>query len=209
MPVWGLGPYGGPRRRMIIGIKERGRRDAVGPLAVMTTAAIEYLIARGELDWDIVIVPAPTLRASARRRGGDPVTRVARATGFDVAPLLEHSRSVKDQVGLDVSARRSNLSQGVTMVKNWQRIAADRGLFPEPGRGGAYGAVGVGKHGGNVTCAITGGMLVAESIVASRPARAVILLDDVITTGATMAASSAVLTSAGLKIRGGLGWSSA
>ncbi|MGZ7495993.1 ComF family protein [Corynebacterium sp. ZY180755] len=163
-PIWSLGPYGGSRRRALIALKERGRRDVARPMGAAIGAAVRFLIACGELDEDILLVPAPTSRASARKRGGDPVMRMILNTGFDVWKAVEHTRGVKDSVGLDVQGRRKNLAGHVRFT--------GATTMPSPERG-------------------------------------VLVVDDVITTGATMAVTLAVLTSAGVKVRGGLGWSNA
>lgn len=158
VPVWSMGAFGQSRRRSIIHLKERGRRDLIPFISASVAAAVEYLIAAGELDHDAILVPAPTKRSSARKRGGDPVYAVCKQTGYRSEQALWEKESMRDSVGLDVAARRRNVMGKVELV--------------------------------------------------SRPSRPVLLVDDVVTTGATIAESVAVLTSAGVKVRGALGWAS-
>lgn len=156
IPVWALGTYAGVHRAMVLGMKERGRRDVPAVLGPVLHAAAQYLVARGELPEldEIQVVPAPTKRASARMRGGDPVTLVARAARFDVVSCVEHSRAVRESVGLDAVARRKNLAGGVVR---------------------------------------TG--------VPTKPA---LIVDDVVTTGATISATAAVLMAANVQVVGAL-----
>lgn len=163
-PIWSLGPYGGSRRRALIALKERGRRDVAQPMGAAMGAAIRFLIACGEIDEDILLVPAPTSRRSARKRGGDPVAKMLLSSGFGVWKAVEHARGVKDSVGLDAQGRHRNLAGHVRFI--------GQETTPPPERG-------------------------------------VLVVDDVITTGATMAVTLAVLTSAGVKVGGGIGWSNA
>ncbi len=60
VPVWSMGAFGQSRRRSIIHLKERGRRDLIPFISASVAAAVEYLIAAGELDHDAILVPAPT-----------------------------------------------------------------------------------------------------------------------------------------------------
>lgn len=163
VPVWSMGPYGGARRRCIIAFKERGRYDLAGYIGAATEHAVAFLIARGEVDEDVLLVPAPTRPESARARGGDHVERALKRTRFHILRAVQHGVGVAESVGLDVAGRRRNLS-------------------------------------GKVQLRVAPGQLRGQGVV---------VVDDVITTGATMAETVLVLLSAGALVRGCLGWSNA
>jgi len=163
IPVWSLGVLGGVRRRTIINLKERGRVDVIPYLGAVMRASVEYLQARGEVDTDITLVPAPTKKSSAAVRGGDVVTRVCYASGLTTIPVAHLSETGKDAVGLSAAERWRN----------------------------RLGAVQI------------------DEIKVKKLTGHVLVVDDVITTGATLKATIMVLTSRGVKIRGGLGWSNA
>ncbi|WP_278263353.1 ComF family protein [Nocardia sp. AG03] len=111
VPCWTLGPYAGPGRRAVLAAKERGRRDLAEPLG----AALAHALARLRApDRPLILVPAPTRAAAARRRGGDPVARAtAVAAGWLIdcrsVPLLRFGRGVRDSVGLTRQERAHNL----------------------------------------------------------------------------------------------------
>src|SRR6478752_9345394 len=79
VPVLSLGRYAGARREAIVAVKEHGRADLITPLAAALQAGLERLLTWGVIGTPLIVVPAPTRRSAARRRGGDPVTRIARA----------------------------------------------------------------------------------------------------------------------------------
>ncbi|RMI35120.1 ComF family protein [Nocardia stercoris] len=161
VPCWAIGSYAGARRRAVIAAKEHGRRDLAVPLGVALARGLDRLRAR---DRPLVIVPAPSRRAAARRRGGDPVARVARIAasslaGCRSAPLLRMRPGVRDSVGLGPRARLLNLRGRIVTVP---RRVARAGLTPD-----------------------------AE----------VVLVDDVLTTGATATESTRALRAAGIDVR--------
>ncbi|MGW4634159.1 ComF family protein [Nocardia sp. NPDC004415] len=111
VPCWTLGPYAGPGRRAVLAAKERGRRDLAEPLGLALAHALARLRAP---DRPLLLVPAPTRAAVARRRGGDPVARasaVAASWLIDCrsVPLLRLGRGVRDSVGLTRRERAHNL----------------------------------------------------------------------------------------------------
>ncbi|MCH9768378.1 MAG: ComF family protein [Actinomycetia bacterium] len=115
VPVLSLGRYAGARRRAIIAVKEHGRADLIRPLAAAVAAALGQLLRWGILDTPLTVVPAPTRRSAARRRGGDPVTRMARAAtasqrGLRVVPALRLSAFTRDSVGLSSVDRQRNIA---------------------------------------------------------------------------------------------------
>ncbi|MGP6175186.1 ComF family protein [Corynebacterium sp. A21] len=145
VPAFALGVYDDRRRRVIVAMKERANRAVRGYLGAVIRSGVETLQARGELPDQLTLVPAPTKRANARLRGGDPVADCCRASGLPTVIALHHGR-VRDSAGLDARSRRQNLAGRVEL--------------------------------------------------AATPVGAVLLVDDVLTTGATIAASAEVLFSA-------------
>lgn len=115
VPVLSLGRYAGPRRAAVVAVKEHGRADLVRPLAAGLAAAIQHLLAWGLLDVPLAVVPAPTRRSAARRRGGDPVTRIANRAvsthpGLTVVPALRLRAFTRDSVGLSGADRQRNIA---------------------------------------------------------------------------------------------------
>ena len=73
VPVFSLGRYAGARREAIVAVKEHGRTDLIAPLAAALQSGLAHLLKWGVIRHaPITIVPAPTRRVTARRRGGDP-----------------------------------------------------------------------------------------------------------------------------------------
>jgi predicted amidophosphoribosyltransferase len=117
VPVFALGRYAGPRRRAILGLKERGRTDLIAPLAHALGEGLAHLGTWGIVDRSVALVPAPTRRIAARRRGGDPVTRIARAASPTVVQALRSRALTRDSVGLTVADRQRNVANRVMLVR--------------------------------------------------------------------------------------------
>ncbi len=158
-----LARYAGPVRAAILAGKERGRSDLPPLLGRAVGVALLRMRRIALLPEEIWIVPAPSRRAAARSRGGDPVTAMAMAAARTlaeggsvggVAPCLYTQGRARDSVGLDASARAANLAGRVRF-----RAA---GAPPE-------GA-------------------------------AVVLLDDVLTTGSTVVAAVRALSVVGIDV---------
>jgi predicted amidophosphoribosyltransferase len=153
VPVFSLGRYAGPRRAAILATKEHGRTDLVAPLASAVQAGVARLLAWGIVERPLTVVPAPTRRSAARRRGGDPVLAMARAAATpDVAVVaaLRMRAFTRDSVGLSAPQREQNIAGRVLL------------------RAGVRGEV--------------------------------LLIDDVVTTGATGCESVRVLHAAGARV---------
>ncbi|MCW2733453.1 MAG: putative amidophosphoribosyltransferase [Mycobacterium sp.] len=153
VPVFSLGRYAGPRRAAIIAMKEHGRTDLIRPLAAAVNAGVSHLVRWGIVEAPLTLVPAPTRRAAARKRGGDPVTAIARTAAVPGAAVVTPLRLrpfTRDSVGLSPGQRERNIAGRVRF----------RGRVPGE----------------------------------------VLLLDDVVTTGATGSESVRVLQTAGVRV---------
>ena len=168
VPVFALGRYAGARRRAILAMKERGRGDLAAPLACALAVGVHRLLVWGMFETPLTIVPAPTRRWAARRRGGDPVTKVAELSAaalggrypeISVVRSLRMRALTRDSVGLTTSARERNVAGRVL-------------LSGKPGK------------------------LVGTEVTE------VIVVDDVVTTGATARESVRVLQAAGTRVAG-------
>lgn len=156
VPVFALGRYANARRQAILALKEHGRADLVVPLARALALGVHRLLAWGMVDTPLTLVPAPTRRSAARRRGGDPVTLLARAAvaqhpEIAVAPALRIKALTRDSVGLGTAARERNITGRVVL----------RGRLPRTD---------------------------------------VMVVDDIVTTGATARESVRVLEAAGVRV---------
>ena len=159
VPVFALGRYAGARRQAILAAKEHGRGDLVVPLARALAVGVHRLLAWGMVETPLTLVPAPTRRSAARRRGGDPVARIAGAAvaahpDIAVVRALRMTALTRDSVGLGTSARERNIAGRVRLRRGWATAAG------------------------------------AE----------VVLVDDIVTTGATARESVRVLHAAGARV---------
>ena len=128
VPVLSLGRYAGARREAIVAVKEHGRADMIAPLALALHAGLERLLTWGVIGTPLTVVPAPTRRSAARRRGGDPVTRIARVAtaglvDVDVIQLLRLRAMVRDSVGLSGADRQRNIAGRVKITKPIEALA--------------------------------------------------------------------------------------
>jgi predicted amidophosphoribosyltransferase len=157
VPVFSLGRYAGARREAVVAIKEHGRADLITPLSAALRTGLAHLLRWAIVDVPLTVVPAPTRRWAARRRGGDPVARMARAAtadlpGVAVVAALRTRAFVADSVGLSTSDRQRNIAGRVKAVRP---VAGD-----------------------------------------------VLVVDDIVTTGATACESVRVLRGAGVRVVG-------
>ena len=122
VPVFSLGRYAGARREAIVAVKEHGRADLIKPLAAALHVGLMNLLTWGVVDTPLRVVPAPTRRSAARRRGGDPVTRMALAAtaghpDITVTQALRMRAFVRDSVGLSGTDRERNIAGRVKAAK--------------------------------------------------------------------------------------------
>ena len=122
VPAFSLGRYAAARREAIVAVKEHGRADLIAPLAEVLNTGLRHLLNWGIVQAPLTIVPAPTRRAAARRRGGDPVNRMALAatTGLrdvQVVAALRMRALTRDSVGLSSADRQRNVAGRVRLCK--------------------------------------------------------------------------------------------
>lgn len=115
VPVFSLGAYSELRRNIIIAMKEYNNRAVRPYVGAVVHAGLRYLIARGNIPDDVVLVPAPTRAKSASLRGGDPVLHVCQATGMNVHNCVRIFRGAADQSTLSAEARRDNMRRSVEL----------------------------------------------------------------------------------------------
>jgi predicted amidophosphoribosyltransferase len=141
-----------------VAVKEHGRADLIGPLGAALAGGLGQLLRWGVLGPPLTVVPAPTRRSAARRRGGDPVTRMALTAtsgGRDarVVQALRMKALVRDSVGLSGAARQRNVAGRVRLHGSPNGLSGD-----------------------------------------------VVVVDDIVTTGATAAESVRVLQTSGARV---------
>lgn len=173
---WVAGAYQGGLRSAMLAYKERGWVALDSPLGAMLAVAVRaqllQLPSALGTTTPIMLVPVPAHRSSVRRRGIDSVHRLAR-----------HACD---------SLRRTgpwSCAEGPVSVLPLLELAVD------PGRSAGRSAQARQRvHGAFAARPGLAGML--------PPGCTIIIVDDVVTTGATMAEASRALAEAGVKVSG-------
>ncbi|GII91051.1 ComF family protein [Sinosporangium siamense] len=175
---WSAADYTGPLRKAVLACKERGLTSLVPTLG----AVLAFVIATGlshspaqPAPGRFTVVPVPSDAAARRRRGHDPVRAIAAAAAARLreaglpatfAALLEQPRRRTDQSGLSSAQRTANLSHAFR-VRSSPRIPLKRLWAPSSGTSAPL-----------------------------RPSGPVVLVDDIVTTGATLAEAARALQAA-------------
>lgn len=172
-PVWSVTAYTGVVRDLVVAWKDRGRTDLdrlVGAaMARLTSTVADDLHSEIPAARRVWVVPVPSTSAARRRRGREPVVDLARAVSRELARTGDHPAEA--QVSL------------VRLLEHRPRL-----------RAGALDQVGLGSRarGGN----LAGAVRVRRGTAALRGV-ACILVDDVLTTGATLVECERALVAAG------------
>lgn len=134
-PPWCVAEYAGAVRALLLAYKEHGRYGLAGVLGRALGEAV-VAAARGVPEpTSCLLVPAPSAPAVVRRRGHDPVLRMARVAaahargrgrGTVVLACLRAARTLQDQSGLDAARRRENLTGALRVLPRGEGRLAGR-----------------------------------------------------------------------------------
>ena len=187
LPVVAAGPYRAELAQAVLSFKKHGQRQLADVLSKGLAGAIRA--AAGEAP-RLLLVPVPTSSGAYRKRGFSPVHVMLgrldrpRATGAGACPGLATVHALRKK------GRRGGAGQ------TGQTVAGFAGL-----QGGAGGQKGLGR--GDRAQRVRGSMRVRHGLFAPEVrGRYCLIIDDVLTTGATLAEASRALGAAGALVRG-------
>jgi predicted amidophosphoribosyltransferase len=187
-PCWAGARFEGAVGLAVTAYKDEGRRDLRDELALLLGAALTRAVAdpalrhRMALGEQVLVVPVPTARASRRRRGDDPVAALARAATA-AAGAVPAALAVQQARGRD--SRRGRSSSGLVVVPalvHTRRVADQAHLDRRARAGNLAGSMVVGAAWRRVVQGAT-----------------CVVVDDVVTTGATLAEAARALHAAGAR----------
>lgn len=176
--VWAATAYGGTAARLVLSWKERGRHDLTGPFgAGVASALMACREASSEPPTPWLLVPVPSAAGARRKRGGDLVAALARRAARLAGPAWVAGGHGPPPI--------------VASVLTHQRDVRDQGELSARARR---------KN-------LAGALALRPGLRLSLPQRGCVIVDDVVTTGATAAETARVLTSAGARVLGVCGLS--
>ena len=181
LPVFACGRYGGASQAVINAYKEKGRTELSRFLGDSAAQLIWELIELGEIpephDIPLALIPAPASAAANRRRGFDHIARWAERTTRVLSASLPPGSVVMNRP-LQVRGRVRDAA-GLSAGARVENLAGNIVAAPPRILGGTDPA--------KVWAQILGGQ------------RHVVLIDDVVTTGATMAECVRALARIGVR----------
>jgi predicted amidophosphoribosyltransferase len=175
-PSWASAPYDGTVRAMVLGLKERRLLSLARPLGRLLAPAITAALADVPPGAPVVLVPVPSRRASVRARGHDPTWA-----------MTLHAAVLVRRAGLSGHPSR--------LLRVRSRVRDQSGLDAAARAANLAGAM---------WCP-TGRLRRLRGRRAEAtgaPAPAVVVCDDVITTGSTAREAQRALEAAGLHVVG-------
>lgn len=186
VPAWALAGHAGAAARAVSAYKDRGRADLALPFASALAGGIDALRAAGEIpdsgERPIVLVPAPASGRARRRRGFDHMRDVVNA----LAAELAGSTPPDDVVVAPLLEVRGS-------VRDASGLGAEARADNLSGR--------IRRRSADVPLqASRSAPTTVRELLSVRST--VLLVDDVVTTGATAAACVDVLRSGGLEVAG-------
>ncbi|KQN95479.1 phosphoribosyltransferase [Arthrobacter sp. Leaf69] len=206
LPVVAAGAYRAELAQALLSFKKHGQRQLAGVLSKGLAEAIRA--AAGESP-GLLIVPVPTSGSAYRRRGFSPVHVLLGRAGLHRVPGAGRPSGLSTAHALrttrlgSASARAGQAAVPVTAVPQLTvpvLTAGARCRLPGP-LGGAGGQKALGR--GERAQRVRGSMRVRRGVLApvvhGQPC---IIVDDVLTTGATLAEAARALRAAGALVRG-------
>ncbi|MEV7965207.1 ComF family protein [Sphaerisporangium sp. NPDC088356] len=168
---WAGALYAGAPRRAILAYKERGRTALARPLAASLTATLVAALRESDaLGAPLALVPIPSARKAVRQRGHDPVGRLA-----ELAVGALRSRGAPVTLAPVLAQRR--------------RVRDQAGLSASQRAANLSGAFGVRAAGS-----------APERSLWGRPDPVAVLVDDIVTTGTTLAEAAGALRREGVVV---------
>jgi predicted amidophosphoribosyltransferase len=170
-PPWAVAAYAGAPRAMIVAHKDRARRSLTPLLGAALARAVGGVLP--DPVGGLVLVPAPSAAATTRQRGHDPTLRLTRAA----ARVLAHGRGVQARRRVTtvcaLTVRRRVRDQSGLGWSDRQANLADAYVVTDRGR---------------------------RQLMGLAPDWPVVVVDDVVTTGATLAEAVRALRAAGVSV---------
>ena len=171
-----VGAYDGALRAIIHAVKYDGRRSAAPPLSRLMREAGQTVLSGAD-----AVVPVPLHARREWSRGFNQAALLARGLAMPVRPVLTRVLNTAPQVDLPAARRHRNVRHAFALATGTAFDRAQAGIAAMLQRRGA-----------------------GTSVPASQGRRplqglTLVLVDDVLTTGATLEACAAVLISAGAR----------
>lgn len=191
-PAFAVADYAGPARRLIVAHKEHRRLELAALLGAALGEAVSGVLgSAGERSpptstgtaTAIVLVPVPSRRATVRQRGHDPLLRMAKVAA-KVAATGAATIAV-DGAATGAAGARGEPLPVVPLLRHRRRVADQAGL-------------GAAERSAN----LAGALEVHPRWLPDARGLTVVVVDDVLTTGATLAEATRALTAAGVQVVG-------
>ncbi len=226
-PPWAVAPYGAEVRELIVAHKERGLTGLTGPLGAALAGAVLTAAEATGVTPPILLAPVPSSRTSIRRRGRDPTLAIAQAAAREATRMSTgrpgQTRPTLARLGDRPEAadpQASPLRRAANRRAAHHRAANRQAAHPTAMHAAAEAEnAESGTPGTPVSCiqALTHHRRTADQAGLTATARAanltgalqsridlsglrVIVVDDVITTGATLAEAARALRAAGAEV---------